>query len=53
MFESIEIRKASNGFILVIHNEDEDQELIYDSSRKLMRAVKKLIEGPSASDSED
>ena len=53
MFESIEIRKASNGFILVIHNEDEDQELIYDSSRKLMRAVKKLIDGPSASDSED
>lgn len=53
MFESIEVRKAANGFILVVHSEDEDQEFVYDTSRKLMRAVKKYIEGPNSKDTEE
>jgi hypothetical protein len=47
MFESIEIRKATNGFILVVHTEDNDMEYVYDTSRRLMRAIKQYIEGPS------
>lgn len=53
MFESIEVRKATNGFILVVHSEDDDKEFVYDTSRKLMRAVKNYIEGPSGKDSDD
>lgn len=53
MFESIEVRKATNGFILVVHSEDDDKEFVYDTSRKLMRAVKNYIEGSSAKDSDD
>ncbi len=40
MFESIEIRKAANGFILVLHTEDETKEFVYDTERKLMRVIK-------------
>ena len=40
MFESLEIRKAANGFILVVHTEDETREYVYDTERKLMRSVK-------------
>lgn len=40
MFESLEIRKAANGFILVVHTEENDNEYIYDTERKLMRALK-------------
>jgi hypothetical protein len=40
MFESIEIRKAANGFILIVHTEDETREYVYDTERKLMRVIK-------------
>ena len=40
MFESLEIRRAANGFILVVHTEDEDKEYVYDTERKLMRVIK-------------
>jgi hypothetical protein len=53
MFESIEIRKAANGFILVVHTEDDDKEFVYDSSRRLMRALKQQIEGNSGKETEE
>ena len=40
MFESLEIRKAANGFILVVTTEEDSKEYVYDTERKLMRAVK-------------
>lgn len=43
MLESMEIRKAANGFILVLHTEDETKEYIYDTERKLIAAVKKNL----------
>ena len=43
-FESIEIRKAANGFILVIHTEDETKEYVYDTSRKTMKVLKEYLE---------
>jgi hypothetical protein len=44
MFESIEIRKAANGFILVITTEDETKEYVYDTSRKALRVIKEHLE---------
>jgi|TARA_R110000824_G_scaffold134064_1_gene296932 hypothetical protein len=45
MIETIEIRRASNGYILAINDADvADQEFVYDSSRKLMRELRKLCE---------
>jgi hypothetical protein len=43
MFETIEIRKVANGFILVVTTEEDTQEFIYDTPRKLMSAVKKQL----------
>ena len=43
MFESIEIRRAANGFILVVNTEDDAKEFIYDTERKLIRSVKQYL----------
>jgi len=44
MFESIEIRRAINGFILVITTDEETREYVYDTSRKAIRVIKELLE---------
>lgn len=44
MFESIEIRRAANGFILVVTTEEETKEYVYDSSRKALRVIKDYLE---------
>ena len=44
MFESIEIRRATNGFILVITTEEETREYVYDTSRKAIRVIKEYLE---------
>ena len=44
MFESIEIRKAANGFILVITTEEDTKEFVYDTSRKAIRVIKEYLE---------
>jgi hypothetical protein len=43
MFESLEIRRAANGFILVVNTEDDSKEFVYDTERKLMRVVKQHL----------
>jgi hypothetical protein len=43
MFESLEIRRAANGFILVVSTEDDTREFVYDTERKLMRSVKQYL----------
>ena len=44
MFESIEIRRAANGFILVITTEDETKEYVYDTSRKALKVLREYLE---------
>jgi hypothetical protein len=43
MFESLEIRRAANGFILAVTTEDDTKEFVYDTERKLMRSVKQYL----------
>jgi hypothetical protein len=43
MFETMEIRRAANGFILVVNTEDESREFVYDTERKLLRVVKQHL----------
>lgn len=49
MFESIEIRKVANGFILVVTTQDETKEYVYDTSRKALRVIKEYLEAKSTS----
>jgi hypothetical protein len=44
MFESIEIRRAANGFILVVTTEEETREYVYDTSRKALKVIKDYLE---------
>jgi hypothetical protein len=44
MFESIEIRRAANGFILVVTTEEETREYVYDTSRKALKVIKEYLE---------
>lgn len=51
MFENIEIRKAANGFIISITNDEGDtKEYVYDTSRKLMRVLRQYLEVKSDSE---
>lgn len=49
MFESIEIRKVANGFILVVTTQDDTKEYVYDTSRKALRVIKEHLEAKSTS----
>lgn len=43
MFESIEIRRVANGFIVLVNLEDETVEYVFDTARKAMSHVKQYI----------
>jgi hypothetical protein len=49
MFESIEIRKVKNGFLLTINTEDGSEEYVFDSNRKALKFIKDYIEVKVAS----
>jgi hypothetical protein len=49
MFESIEIRKVANGFVVVVQLEDETVEYVFDTARKAMSHIKQYI-APKASE---
>lgn len=49
MFESIEIRKVANGFVVIIQLEDETVEYVFDTARKAMSHIKQYI-APKASE---
>ena len=53
MFESLEIRRAANGFILVVNTEDEQKEFVYDTERKLMRQLKSQLGEKITTDDQD
>lgn len=54
MFESIEIRKVENGFILVINEANEEaKEYVYDSSRKAIRVIKQYLDPKNKADSDE
>lgn len=44
MFESLEIRKVQNGFIVIVNLDDESNEYVFDSSRKAFKFMKDFIE---------
>lgn len=44
MFESIEIRKVANGFVVVLTTEDETKEYVFDTSRKAIKFIRSFIE---------
>ena len=45
MFESIEIRKVANGFIVILNTEDDAKEFVFDTSRKAVKFIREYVEG--------
>lgn len=48
MFDSIEIRKVTNGFVVILNREDDTSEYVFDSSRKAIRFIKEYVEAKVA-----
>jgi hypothetical protein len=48
MFDSIEIRKVANGFIVILNNDEETKEFVYDTSRKAIKFIKEYVENKQA-----
>ena len=44
MFDSIEIRKVTNGFVVILTQEDDTSEYVFDTSRKAIRFIKEYVE---------
>lgn len=44
MFDSIEIRKAANGFIVILHTEDDTNEYVFDTPRKAVKFIKDYVD---------
>ena len=44
MFDSIEIRKVANGFIVILNTEDDAREYVFDTSRKAIKFIKEYVE---------
>jgi hypothetical protein len=49
MFESIEIRRVANGFVVTVQLEDETVEYVFDTARKAMSHIKQYV-APKASE---
>jgi len=47
-FDSIEIRKCKNGFVLTLNTEDGNEEYVFDTSRKALKFIKEYIEAKPA-----
>jgi len=48
MFDSIEIRKVANGFVVILSQEDETTEYVFDTSRKAIRFIREYVEAKVA-----
>ena len=50
MFESIEIRRVANGFVIAVETEDGNTEYVFDTSRKAMKFIKEYVEAKTAAE---
>lgn len=51
MFESIEIRKVTNGFVVLLTTEDDTKEYVFDTPRRTIKFVKEYVENKSPTSS--
>lgn len=44
MFESMDIRKVENGFVVLVHDQmGEQKEYIFENDRRLLRFIKPML----------
>lgn len=42
MFTSLELRKAANGWLITVNNDDDAQEYVFDHLRKAIKFIKEI-----------
>lgn len=47
-FESIDIRRVANGFVVQVETDEDTKEYVYDTSRKVIKFVKEFVEAKTA-----
>jgi hypothetical protein len=47
-FDSIEVRRVANGYVIQVNGEDDTKEYVYDTSRKTLKFVKTFLEHSKA-----
>jgi hypothetical protein len=45
--DEITIRRVGNGYYITVHSEDHPQEMVFDTPRRAMSFIKKLLENNS------
>lgn len=45
MFESVSIRKVSNGYVVEIITSEDSSEFVFDTLRRTMKFIKDAMEG--------
>ena len=48
MFESLEIRKVKNGFVVIVNTESEVEEYIFETHRRVTKFIKEYLEAKTA-----
>jgi len=51
-FESIEVRKVSNGFVVTVNTEEDTKEYVYDTPRRTTAFIKSFVDPKAKKDSE-
>jgi len=47
-FDSLDVRKVENGYIVCVHNEGGSHEYIFETLRRAMKFLKDTLEGKSS-----
>lgn len=47
-FESIDIRRVANGFVVQVETDEDTKEYVYDSSRKVVKFIREFVEAKTA-----
>lgn len=48
LFESIEIRKVANGFVVILNTEEDTAEYVFDSPRKAIKFIKEYVDAKTS-----
>ena len=46
--ESIEIRRVVNGYVVIVNDEDDSREYVFDTHRRVMKFVKEVFDAIDA-----
>ena len=47
-FDSIEVRRVANGYVIQVNGDNDSKEYVYDTSRETLRFVKTFLEHSKA-----